>query len=481
MKLGLRIFSCYLIIFLLCFSYPIAWVLDNLRTRYLEGVEDPLVDHANILAEIVGRQMAEGSFSPQNFAQTFAHVYERKLKSQIYSLTKEAVDLQVYITDAKGVVVFHSKDPGQVGKDYNHWRDVHLTLQNAYGARTTLADPGDTTSSVLYVAAPIYVNKKLAGVLSVAKPATNINNFLNTAKPKFWAVTLMAASIAIALSYLAALWIVQPIRRLIAYASAIRSGRQPVFPKLDRTEIGDLGNALQGMQEALEGKAYVEQYVQKLTHEVKSPLSAIRGAAELLDEEVPQERKAKFLSNIRTETNRIQIIVDRMLELAGLEFKKQLTKRKRINLLTLANTVLESKAPMLISKQIRATTDIDAKLELRGDPFLLYQALANLVQNAIDFCTKGGVIRISATLKGQTVLLQVEDNGSTIPDYALEKIFDKFYSLQRPDSGRKSTGLGLNLVKEVAQLHQGDIDLENITPHGVRATLSLPKQQFSMK
>ena len=66
MKLGLRIFGCYLIIFLLCFSYPIAWVLDNLRVRYLEGVEDPLADQANMLAEIIGQQMADGTFSPEN-------------------------------------------------------------------------------------------------------------------------------------------------------------------------------------------------------------------------------------------------------------------------------------------------------------------------------------------------------------------------------------------------------------------------------
>jgi len=68
----------------------------------------------------------------------------------------------------------------------------------------------------------------------------------------------------------------------------------------------------------------------------------------------------------------------------------------------------------------------------------------------------------------------VEDNGPGVADFAKKKIFDKFFSIQRPDTGQKSTGLGLNFVKEIADLHNGTIQLENISPHGVRASLSLP-------
>jgi two-component system sensor histidine kinase CreC len=473
MKLGLRIFGIYLVIFLLCFSYPIGWVLDNMRTRYLEGVEDPLVDQANILAEIVGRQMAAGQFQAEVFLQYFQAVYDRKLETRIYHLTKDRVDLRVYLTDFRGRVVFDSLYPENVGADYSQWRDVLLTLQGRYGSRTTLSDPRDPKSSVLHVAAPVMVHGELAGVLSVAKPTTNINRFIRATKPKFLGVTAAAAAVAIILSYLAALWLARPIRRLTAYAEAIRAGRRVDFPLLDRTEIGDLGQALRKMQETLEGKDYVEQYVQKLTHEVKSPLSAIRGAAELLGEEMPPENRMRFLSNIRTETDRIQTIVDRMLELADLEFKKQLTHRRRVNVSALVKTVLESKHPLLTAKHIMVNADIAPHLDIQGDPFLLHQALANLVQNAIDFSSGQGAITLHVEENADQIALVVEDDGAHIPAYALDKIFDKFFSLQRPDSGRKSTGLGLNLVKEVAELHQGSIRLENLHPEGVRATLVL--------
>lgn len=474
MKLGLKIFTCYLIIFCICFAYPATWALDTLRIRYLEGVEDPLVDQANILAEMVGKKMEGKRFTPKELHQTFQKIYSRDLNSRIYHLVKSKVDSFVYITNTQGLVIFHSQDPSQIGKDYSHWRDVKYTLKGRYGARTTLADPKDETSSVLYVAAPIHVKNKRVGALTVAKPTTNINSFLQNAKPQLIKVLVISALAAVILGYLVALWITRPIQRMTHYADAVHAGKPAEFPKLDHTEIGAMGRALKKMQVALEGKAYVERYVQQLTHELKSPLSAIRGAAELLGEDVPPERQKKFLAHIRTEANRIQNIVDRMLTLAELENKSQLAQIEPVDLQSLTKGVLESKQPMLMAKNIALVTDIPAGLQVQGDPFWLHQALANLVQNAIDFSRDRGTITISTHTDDHTVRLIIEDSGTSIPPYALDKIFDKFYSLNRPDSDRKSTGLGLNLVHQVASLHNGHIELKNREKQGVKAVLSLP-------
>jgi two-component system, OmpR family, sensor histidine kinase CreC len=474
MKLGIRIFGCYLAIFCICFAYPAGWVLDTLRTRYLEGVEDPLVDQANILAEWVGQRMASKSFSTEEISAVFRRIYARDLGTRIYHLTKSDVDVAVYITDAAGRVVYHSRDPSQIGRDYTRWRDVQLTLEGQYGARTTLADPADETSSVLFVAAPIIIDGKTVGVLTVAKPTTNINSFLRRAKPQLIKVVALSVLAAVVLGYLVALWITRPIQRLTDYAHAVHNGSRATFPELDRTEIGTMGRALKKMQDALEGKAYVERYVQQLTHEVKSPLSAIRGAAELLEENVPPEKRKRFLTHIRTEANRIQRIVDRMLTLAALENRKQLTQNEPVDLNGLVNAVLESKQSVLPTKDIAVTVNIPDNIKVKGDPFWLHQALANLIQNAIDFSRPRGTITVTAGADAREAQLFIEDNGAAIPPYALDKIFEKFYSLKRPDSGRKSTGLGLNLVRQVALLHNGSIALENLEPRGVRAILTLP-------
>ena len=341
-----------------------------------------------------------------------------------------------------------------------------MTLKGDYGARTSLSDPEDLLSSVLYVAAPVMVRGEIAGALTVIKPTTNINSFLKSAKPRIVKVGVVALLAAIVLGFGVAMWITRPIRRMTEYAHAVSRGRPADFPILDRTEIGTMGRALRKMQTALEGKAYVERYVQQLTHEVKSPLSAIRGSAELLEEEVPADRRIRFLNHIRTEAGRIQNIVDRMLTLASLENKSQIGEKERIDIADLIDEVVESKQSLLLAKNIAVRMNVTQDIQVNGDRFWLRQAVANLIQNAIDFSAHQGTISIASRTDGDMLRLFIEDTGAAIPTYALTKVFDKFYSLKRPDDGRKSTGLGLNLVKQVALLHQGDIQLQNRDPVG---------------
>jgi two-component system sensor histidine kinase CreC len=199
MRLGTRIFICYLVIFILCFYYPINWTLKNLRVRYLEGVEDPLVDQANILSGMVGAQIERKEFKPERLFETFSTIYQRPLSAKIYNLNKDRVDTRVYITDAAGKVLFDSEDRTLVGEDYSHWRDVRLTLNGQYGARSTKQDPKDSTSTILYVASPIRLKDKTIGVLTVAKPTTNINRFLKSAKPRLLEVFGISGAAAVLL------------------------------------------------------------------------------------------------------------------------------------------------------------------------------------------------------------------------------------------------------------------------------------------
>ncbi|MCP5103442.1 MAG: two-component system sensor histidine kinase CreC, partial [bacterium] len=115
MKLGSRIFFCYLIIFVICFSYPFNWILDNLRTRYLEGVEEPLVDQANILAALVGHEMQTGRFDPEKWYQALDSADSRSFSARIYQLVKTGVDMRIYITDKAGKLIFDSQNRQNIG------------------------------------------------------------------------------------------------------------------------------------------------------------------------------------------------------------------------------------------------------------------------------------------------------------------------------------------------------------------------------
>jgi len=215
--------------------------------------------------------------------------------------------------------------------------------------------------------------------------------------------------------------------------------------------------------------------VQTLTHEIKSPLSAIRGAAELLQEPMPEERRAQFLRNIGEESKRIQDLVDRLLQLSSLEKRRGLIEESELALDEVLAEVVSSLAPLAGARLVTVTVSGAAGVTLTGERFLLQRALTNLLQNAIDFSPEGGSVEVTVSAQPRRVEVEVRDHGSGVPDYALDRVFEKFYSLQRPASGRKGTGLGLAFVKEIAELHRGRAELRNHRDGGAVAVLTLPR------
>jgi two-component system sensor histidine kinase CreC len=264
------------------------------------------------------------------------------------------------------------------------------------------------------------------------------------------------------------------VEKLRDYAKEVSLGRRAILPKLAGGELAELGRALETMREKLEGRRYVERYVHTLTHELKSPLSAIHGAAELLQEDMPEADRQRFLSNIREQEERLQRLIQRMLDLASVEQRQGLQQPARVSLAALVEGVLESLHPRLALRNLKTEISIPAEAQVQGEFFLLEQALSNLLDNAMEFSEPGGTIQISTEASAGFHTLVIRDAGPGIPDYALEKIFDPFYSLPRPDTGKKSTGLGLSFVRQVAELHGGSIQVGNVQG-GCEARLALPR------
>jgi two-component system sensor histidine kinase CreC len=231
---------------------------------------------------------------------------------------------------------------------------------------------------------------------------------------------------------------------------------------------------LEVAEKSLDGSQYVEKYVQTLTHEMKSPLSVLRGAAELLEEEMSPEQRSTFLGNIRRETERIQDLVDRLLQLSAIEGRRELHDVQSVELAALVREVVDGMKPLLASREIVPDLDLDPSAAVWGERFLLRQALANILKNAVEFSPTGGALTLRLQVEGGAAEITVDDAGPGIPDYALDRVFEKFYSLGRPDTGRRSSGLGLPFAREVALLHHGEAEVQNMAGGGVRVRLRLP-------
>lgn len=474
MKIRTRLFLGILLAVGVGFAFVVDWVVDDLTPQYRESTEEPLVDAARILAEIAAATATQGRVQEGLFRTAFRRVAERPFTAQIYGLNKTRVDFRVYITDMRGIVLFDSDQGRDEGKDYVQWRDVYLTLKGQYGARSTREQPGDPNTSVLYVAAPIVAHGETIGVLTVGKPTTNVNVFIAQAQRKVYWSGLLSGLLILLVGVLVSEMVTRPIRRLTSYAIAVRDGQRVTLPRLGRSEVATLGNAFEEMRVTLEGKQYVEHYVQTLTHEIKSPVSAIHGAAELLKEEMPPERRDRFLENIRIEAQRIATIVEKMLLLSSLENRRGLQEVESVNVREVVREIVESLQPVMESKAIELVVSGDETATVAGEPFLISQALLNVLQNAVEFTPRGGQVQTSIERRADGVAVLVKDTGPGIPAYATERIFERFYSLQRPDTGKKSSGLGLSVVQEIMQLHGGSVTVRNAREGGVAARLVFP-------
>ncbi|HSV48450.1 MAG TPA: two-component system sensor histidine kinase CreC [Ramlibacter sp.] len=473
-----RVFVGILLIYAAGIAFLLYSVVADLDPRYRESAEESLVESAQLLATLAEQDLRGGAIDSARLDAAFRSLYARRFQAQIFSVTKTRVELRGYLTDRRGVVVWDSL--GQMaGADFSQWRDVSRTLRGQYGARTTPDVEGDARTSVMYVGAAVRWNGEIVGVASVGKPETSFGQFVQVAREKTLVVGLFSVLAVLLLAVIVSVWLVRPFGLVADYVRYVRAQRSLNLPRLGRRALGAIGAAYDEMRDALAGRNYVADFVQTLTHELKSPLSAIRGAAELLQEPGMEEaQRQRFLANISRETGRIQELVDRMMELTALETRRMLENVAPVALAPLLHDAAATAQDAAAPRGIRIMVDIPAPPQaatVEGDAFLLRRALANLLDNAIDFSPAGGTVWLALEAGPRVVRIAVRDQGPGIPDYAQDKVFEKFYSLARPHNRKKSTGLGLSFVREIASLHQGRAELSNAAQGGTVATLSLPR------
>lgn len=471
MKIGVRLLLGYFLIVAIAGYFVIRIFVQEVKPGVRRATEGTLVDTATLLAQFARQDMLQDKVAGGQLAQAFASLNLRPIGANIEGIRKDRNEYRVYLTDAKGRVIFDSSGKA-IGQDYSRWNDVWLTLRGDYGARSTRSDPTDEQSSVMYVAAPVIVDNQIIGVLSVGKPNISMAPVIKRSERKI----LLAGGVLLGIALLIGLgfvwWINRAIGKLVDYAERVSEGQRVALPAMGSSELNDLARALESMRLKLDGKAYIEQYVHTLTHELKSPLAAITGAAELLRESPPPATAQRFLLNIEQQSARIQQLVDKMLIQARLESRVDLQPTS-VEISHIIKQAISAKEAQAASRGIALRLIRADSAMLTGDSLLLSQALTNLIDNALDFTPIGGEVTLSGARQNDQYLITIEDTGSGIPDYAQEKIFDRFYSLPRANSP-KSTGLGLNFVREVAAIHQGNISLENRQPQGVCALLTLP-------
>jgi signal transduction histidine kinase len=339
--------------------------------------------------------------------------------------------------------------------------------------------------------APVVVNGAPVGMVAVSRDPPPLSMALRALGPTLATVALVLLLAGTAIS---ALVIFRPARRrlhtLQAAARAIGDGQSGVrAPESGGDEVtllarafNDMAARLEQRTEALENADRTRRHLlADVSHELTTPLAAIRGYVETLQMPnlaLDQSTRARYLSIVNEETERLEHIVGDLLELARLEGGGGALRSETVPIASLLERVRHRHEPSVAGTGITLVTRQDPAVDrVTGDPNRLEQALQNLVANAVRHTPAGGRVTVSASALPGAVKLTVEDTGSGIPPEHLPHIFDRFYKADESRTGTaipSGSGLGLSIVQAIVARHGGSVSASNVESGGARFEIVLP-------
>ena len=511
-----RIWLALALVLIICGVVAFTQLFGYVKPTAQQVIEDTLLDTSKLLAASLQMPLSSG--------QLYDEQYQTKLDAAFIGTptiskttdpeykNKSPSSFRIYVTDDKGVVIYDSlpEPDNDEGQDYSRWNDVYLTLNGQYGARSTTLDHNQRDGTVMYVAQPIKDETgNLIGIISVGKPVASVLPYLDDTRNRMLITALLMSIAALILAGLVAWWLKQSISLVTQYTSALAEDTKKPYFYLGH-ELNSLTDTIESMKHRLENRAYVTDYVHTLTHELKSPLTAIRASSELLEDDgLDKEDQQMLIQSIGEQSIKMQQLIDRLLLLAKVEQPTFKLNRQLTPLLPLLQTLAKNNsaklqqqhlAPIdiyLNDKWVTETATLSpnalANTSVFADQFWLVQVLQNVLDNAIHFADSIVSIHIHNT--AQTVTIDIFNNGKLLPEYAVDKAFDRYFSLSHQSQAaektsehlsdfsvenhstfdttqiqpsmasntlKKGTGLGLTLVKQVIEHHGGQVTINNV-------------------
>ena len=341
------------------------------------------------------------------------------------------------------------------------------------GKRSTATRIARRPPSVfLFLAEPVRDRERVRGAVYVTRSTTPVLQEMHRIRRGLTLVLGLALAFTAGMTLLLAWTISRPLERLAHAARRIAAGDHGLdVPVAGGGEISELAEAFREMTRKLEARhRYISAFAADVAHEFKSPLTSIRGAAELLAEGAADDLDARqrFLENIALDAARLDRLVSRLLELSRIDASEESPVLVELELLV-RRAVERSQGPDG-SVELDYTSSIPVIFARPAD---LETALLNLLDNALKFSPPDVPVRVlvSGRAGERFVTIAVEDRGAGIPDSHLSRIFQRFFTT---DADRSGTGLGLAIVKSVVEALGGSVEVRSVVGEGTRFTLRLP-------
>ena len=477
LNIGTKLFLLYFIV-----SSSLLWLFAQ-RTTF-ESAKSIMVEVSSLMSRVASQNNKDGEIDLETF-ETLIVNYLRSQRNTIDTNSPQKLEnLAIYVTDKDGLLVLDSRGL-TLGTDMRAANEVESALSGMIDSTSVVTEKVAGTqkargvvieyflkSRFLNASNPIYGNNgEIIGTVVVVAPLIELMGESYLLRFIFYIFV-----ISLLFGFLGSYRISRNINRVQKYTSNLFSGEDVLMPDLNN-QFNKLATTIKDARADVELKDDVEQYIDTLAHELRTPITGIQLTAENLLSPMSDAQRKRFVENILESNKHMDLLVNRLLDLSRIERREVLKNVETLSIKETVNTVLKepSRVKTILDKDLNIDIQINNNATLKAEKILLVQAIGNIVNNALDFTPASGKITIKASQTNSAISIIVLDDGPGIPPQVINKLFTRFFSVTRPDTGVRGNGLGLRFVRKIMKLHGGEISLQNrFIQQGAEARLRFP-------
>lgn len=269
--------------------------------------------------------------------------------------------------------------------------------------------------------------------------------------------------------------IFRPIEQINEATKKVALGEYDIELETKREdEIGELTNNFNKMTRGLKSTENLQkEFINNVSHEIKTPVSSIEGFAKFLkDKNLTDEEREEYANIIIEEAKRLENLTGKILKLSKLNNQEIITNKQEIEVAEQIRKAISLLEPKWSKKDIKINVSLEEKIFL-GDEDLIFQVWVNIIDNAIKFSNEGESIDIKVYEKDSNINVEIKDHGIGMKEEELEKVYDRFYQIDRSHS-KEGSGLGLAIVKRIVELSEGKIEIKSKENKGTTVIVKLP-------
>ena len=269
--------------------------------------------------------------------------------------------------------------------------------------------------------------------------------------------------------------IFRPIEQINEATKKVALGEYDIELETKREdEIGELTNNFNKMTRGLKSTENLQkEFINNVSHEIKTPVSSIEGFAKFLkDKNLTDEEREEYANIIIEEAKRLENLTGKILKLSKLNNQEIITNKQEIEVAEQIRKAISLLEPKWSKKDIKINVSLEEKIFL-GDEDLIFQVWVNIIDNAIKFSNEGESIDIKVYEKDGNINVEIKDHGIGMKEEELEKVYDRFYQIDRSHS-KEGSGLGLAIVKRIVELSEGKIEIKSKENKGTTVIVKLP-------